>query len=378
MTCEHIKAHDHGGRIAHYIQEFKLRPQDVLDFSANINPMGMSPKGKQAMWEALEQVIHYPDQDNRALKEALAYSFDLDREDILVGNGAAELIYALCRLPGFTGVMVPAPGFSEYTSGARAANLPVAPIYYRQYEDEHRFEVPYMALQAFGAKLANKADGEEGRVIVFLTNPNNPDGSLLDVESTLQVATMLAASGSLLVVDESFIEFTDGSHSLRPYIKSHENLVILHSLTKFYAVPGLRIGSLFANPRIIQNLEGLIPCWSVNSLAQAYTSAALADTEYQESSRAFIQEEGKRLYTAYNALNYIQAYRPTANFMLLHMDHPSLGVNELFERLGREGLFIRKGLNFDGLGEGWFRIAIKDRLANDRLLTRIKNILEAS
>ena len=176
----------------------------------------------------------------------IADVYGIEKDSILLGNGAAELLYAVGRLSGFTGAFVPAPGFSEYQSSMDAANIPVREIFYRQRQNDDGtpyFEVPYLALQTFAAELK----GQDGRIIVFLGNPNNPDGTLLDKQSIKVLAQMLKDANSLLVIDESFIDFIgdeslrDNSHSMRELINQYDNVIIVHSFTKFYAVPGLRL-----------------------------------------------------------------------------------------------------------------------------------------
>ena len=164
----------------------------------------------------------------------IADVYGIEKDSILLGNGAAELIYAVGRLSGFTGAFVPAPGFSEYQASMDAANIPVREIFYRQRQNDDGtpyFEVPYLALQTFAAELK----GQDGRIIVFLGNPNNPDGTLLDKQSINVLAQMLKDANSLLVIDESFIDFIgdeslrDNSYSMRELINQYANVFTDHA-----------------------------------------------------------------------------------------------------------------------------------------------------
>ena len=164
----------HGGNIFKFSHDHKINLSEVTDFSANINLLGPSPKGLEALNERLRYISHYPDVTNDDVMNTIADVYGIEKDSILLGNGAAELLYAVGRLSGFTGAFVPAPGFSEYQASMDAANIPVREIFYRQRQNDDGtpyFEVPYLALQTFAAELK----GQDGRIIVFLGNPNNPD-----------------------------------------------------------------------------------------------------------------------------------------------------------------------------------------------------------
>ncbi len=232
----------HGGNIFKFSHDHKINLSEVTDFSANINLLGPSPKGLEALNERLRYISHYPDVTNDDVMNTIVDVYGIEKDSILLGNGAAELIYAVGRLSGFTGAFVPAPGFSEYQASMDAANIPVREIFYRQRQNDDGtpyFEVPYLALQTFAAEL-------------------NIDESFID-----------------FIGDESL---RHNSYSMRELINQYDNVIIVHSFTKFYAVPGLRIGAVFANPTLIQELRQYIPAWSVNTLAQAYIESALNDT----------------------------------------------------------------------------------------------------
>ena len=314
----------HGGNIFQFAHEQRIEPYEVIDFSANINPLGPSQRGLSALEAQLRYISHYPDATNDDVLNAIADTYGMNKNQIVVGNGAAELLYAICRLPGYTGAFVPAPGFSEYKEALEASRIPVRDIFYRPREDDNGkpyFEVPYLALETFAAELK----GQDGRIIVFLGNPNNPDGTLLDKNHIRTLASMLKDANSLLVIDESFIDFVgndtlqDNEYSMRFLINEFDNIIVVHSFTKFYAVPGLRIGAVFSNPQIIDQLNTFIPTWSVNTLAQAYTEAALNDVEYVKRTKQVLREEQHYMYNALDAITGITVYPPSATFILFHI-----------------------------------------------------------
>lgn len=371
----------HGGNIFQFAHEQRIEPYEVVDFSANINPLGPSQRGLDALNAQLRYISHYPDATNDDVLNAIADTYGMDKHQIMVGNGAAELLYAICRLPGYTGAFVPAPGFSEYKEALEASKIPVRDIFYRPREDDNGkpyFEVPYLALETFAAELK----GQDGRIIVFLGNPNNPDGTLLDKDHIRTVASMLKDANSLLVIDESFIDFVgnnplqDNEHSMRSLVNEFDNIIVVHSFTKFYAVPGLRIGAAFTNKTLITQLQQYIPSWSVNTLAQAYTKAALNDVDYIKRTKQELNEERAFMYNALDAIEGITVYLPSANFILFQVNEEGITANYINEELKKYNMIVRNCDSYVGLTNHWVRIAIKDHDTNIKLVDKLTNILK--
>lgn len=371
----------HGGNIFQFAHEQRIEPYEVVDFSANINPLGPSQRGLDALNVQLRYISHYPDATNDDVLNAIADTYGMDKHQIIVGNGAAELLYAICRLPGYTGAFVPAPGFSEYKEALEASKIPVRDIFYRPREDDNGkpyFEVPYLALETFAAELK----GQDGRIIVFLGNPNNPDGTLLDKDHIRTVASMLKDANSLLVIDESFIDFVgndplqDNEHSIRSLVNEFDNIIVVHSFTKFYAVPGLRIGAAFTNETLITQLQQYIPSWSVNTLAQAYTKAALNDVDYIKRTKQELNEERAFMYNALDAIEGITVYPPSANFILFQVNQEGITANYINEELKKYNMIVRNCDSYVGLTNHWVRIAIKDHDTNIKLVDKLTDILK--
>lgn len=371
----------HGGNIFQFAHEQRIEPYQVIDFSANINPLGPSQRGLDALHTQLRYISHYPDVTNDDVLNAIADTYGMDKQQIVVGNGAAELLYAICRLPGYTGAFVPAPGFSEYKEALEASKIPVRDIFYRFREDDNGkpyFEVPYLALETFAAELK----GQDGRIIVFLGNPNNPDGTLLDKTHIRTVASMLKDANSLLVIDESFIDFVgndplqDNEYSMRSLVNEFDNIIVVHSFTKFYAVPGLRIGAAFTNETLITQLQQYIPSWSVNTLAQAYTKAALNDVDYIKRTKQELNEERAFMYNSLDALEGITVYPPSANFILFQVNQEEITANYINEELKKYNMIVRNCDSYVGLNNDWVRIAIKDHETNIKLVEKLTDILK--
>ncbi|WP_276625264.1 pyridoxal phosphate-dependent aminotransferase [Veillonella magna] len=358
----------HGGNIYKFAAAKGIVPSSVVDFSANINPLGMSAVAKEALIAGVDGCIHYPDPGEESLRRVAANVFGVSADMIYFGNGAAELLYALTRLHTLRKAYVPEPGFSEYREAAGTAGLTVVGYAMKKEscKQGYRFTPDYEYLE-------KQLTEEREPVIVFLGNPNNPDGSLVQPEEVLRLAKAATKTNSLIMVDESFIEFTDSSTSMRSYITTQPQLVVLHSLTKFYAIPGLRLGMLFYGGRAHRDeLTSYIPAWSVNHLAQCYGQAALLDTRYQELSRTTVMTEKEYLHDAFNAFPFIKTSHPSVNFMLCRWLPTTPPIYDIIEYLADKAVLIRDCSTYEGLGTGWFRVAVKDRDANNLLIHYIK------
>ena len=193
---------------------------------------------------------------------------------------------------------------------------------------------------------------------------------------------MLKDANSLLVIDESFIDFAgndtlqDNEYSMRFLINEFDNIIVVHSFTKFYAVPGLRIGAAFSNPLIIEQLNSFIPTWSVNTLAQAYTEAAFNDVEYLKRTKQELREEQGFMYSSLDAIAGITVYPPSANFILFHIDQERITAESINEALKKHNMIIRNCDSYMGLNNQWVRVAIKDHDTNVRLVEKLTDILK--
>ena len=352
----------HGGNVHKASRLLHTSLDQILDFSANINPLGMSSKGLDAVKDALQDVIHYPDPDMTHLYSITSELWNIPKECIVFGNGAAELIYAICRLPQIEGVYVPAPGFSEYSHGAKSCGLPI--VEYPLEFDEHIFSFSY-DLNTMLQDLQ-----QSNHQLVFIGNPNNPCGTLWKQESC-ELFEVCKKNGHYLVFDESFVDFLGDAYSMRNYVKDYDNVIVVHSLTKFYAVPGLRIGAMMANPMIINFIKSHIPSWTVNHLAQIYSEKALQDTDYIQETRAVLKQEKEWLYKKIVQMDVLQCIEPSVNYILCHLDD-QYSLEDMIQHLYHQSILIRDCSHYTGLGPNWFRIAVKTRKQNQQLIQALQ------
>ncbi len=354
-----LKSSRHGGDV------FSLDPAErnkILDFSININPLGLSPKGRKALsryWEI--ETLRYPDVEDRDVIESLSLAYGMDKDTMALGNGATELMYTLLRMVQPKKVLVPAPAFSEYRLSAEAAGAETESFLL---DRDRGFALPMDELEK---KMAPGS-------LLYLGHPNNPDGCLLSKDDFQKVMALAEERESYVVIDESFIDFVGGNLSYRSFVKTYSHLVVIMSLTKFYAVPGLRIGCSFSCPRLTEKLkERLIP-WNVNGPAQLYMTYAAKDREYIKQSRAFCAAERTYFAEKLSEIKGLKVYPGCVNFILLKLTGSIKDAADLQKLLLPKDIFIRQCGNYEGLDDSFFRLAVRTREENDRLLNALKEV----
>jgi threonine-phosphate decarboxylase len=327
--------------------------RDLLDFSQNINPLGAPSGAMEAAQRALrEEADRYPDAGYGRLREALAAYLGVAPAKILPTNGGAEALFlaARCARAG-GGALILEPTFSEYAAAVRAAGLEPIRRVARHREDGFRLD-------------ARALEDLRGVGLVFLCNPNNPTGDSLDRREVLEIAGRVLESGAVLVVDEAFADFAP-EVSVAP--QASEKLYVARSFTKFFGIPGLRLGCLVcADPARVQRFQ---PSWPVNAVAAAAAAAAVADTDFVKTSVAKVARLREELLEGLEALPGITPYPGAANFLLVR------GPEELAGRLARRGVLVRGCEPFLGLGPGYLRVAVRGAEENLRLLAELREEL---
>ncbi|MCE5286462.1 MAG: threonine-phosphate decarboxylase CobD [Pelosinus sp.] len=356
---------EHGGNVHAVWREQKNISEPLCDFSANINPLGLSGSVRQAILAGVENIVHYPDPKAAELKYAISSFYQVAEASITLGNGAVEPIYILCQILRPRSVLITAPTFSEYERAALASGAEIQVLDLAAEEDF--FIDP--------AKIISRLSTVD---MVFIANPNNPTGTLMPSGQLETVIAAAAKTDTLVVVDESFIDFlADGQqYTVKPLLAEYSNLVILQSMTKFYAIPGLRLGFVMASVEITRRLDLAKDPWNVNSLAQAAGIAALADRDYQQASIAYMAEANIALYQALNVLPGIKAFKPSVNFMLLDIKDTGLTAAKLCELSAARNILLRDCSNYRGLSNQYIRTAVKRTEDNTRLVKVLNKITQ--
>lgn len=361
MSREHRPQNSvHGGDRWAAQVKWGIEADQFLDFSASINPLGPSVNCLQTIRDHLQQLAYYPEPSGLVLKSALAEYLHIDRKNIVAANGSAELIYLCTRIYGGKRVIVLAPGFSEYGQGIE--NPCIIRI-------NLNFKEIALPLQEIDGVL-------EAGDLLFIANPNNPTGSLFLREELLQVLELVNARQAKLVLDEAFIDFIrDPNASLRD-ISDQENLIILGSMTKFFAIPGLRIGYALSSRENIIKMEHLLPPWRMNTLALLAGVSALQDHDYIEKTHQLIAEERDFISSELSKIEGLVVYPSQTNFVLVDAGGRGITAEQLQAKLGPEGILIRNCSDFYNLSPYHLRLAVRSRPENQILLQTLRKVLD--
>jgi threonine-phosphate decarboxylase len=349
----------HGGDVYQLARTLGIAPGDLLDFSANINPLGFPPGVNDAVQEALEKIVHYPDRRCLELRQALAAFHGLTPEQILVGNGSTELIYLAARALRPKRGLIVTPAFSEYEQALNAARVPAAFHATGEADDFTLHEVP---------------EPQAGD-LVFVAQPASPSGALLAPELFLQVAARVQAAGAWLLLDEAFVDFVEEA-SFKIHLGQFPGLLILRSFTKFFGIPGMRLGFLLGAPELLAQLGEAQEPWSVNTMAQCMGRACLADEAYRRETRALIQRERQFLFNGLAGLPGLTPFASAVNYLLVKLTRPGASAARLQRQMLAHRIMIRDASNFRGLDERFFRVAVRNREENTRLLKALAECLE--
>ncbi len=348
----------HGGEVYHLARTLGLHPRDLLDFSANINPLGFPPAIPEVIAQTLGNIVHYPDQNCLELRQELAVYHGLAPDQILVGNGSTELLYLTARALAPRRALIVAPAFSEYEQALAAARVPVD------------FQV---TIDAHNFTLTAPPD-PRGADLVFLANPASPSGALLPPELLLETAARLTEAGVHLLLDEAFIDFVEEA-SLKTRLAQFPHLLLLRSFTKFFGIPGMRLGYLLAAPALIRRLAAVQEPWSVNTLAQAMGQACLKDHDFMVRSRALVSRERQYLLNGLQSLPGLAPLPGAVNYLLVKITSPEWTAATLQKALLSRKIIVRDAANFRGLDERFFRLAVRRREENQRLLQTLEQLL---
>jgi adenosylcobyric acid synthase len=348
----------HGGNLREFARRSGREADQLLDFSASINPLGPPEGLRAAISRSIEGLSHYPDPDSQELAEALARRWGATCEQIVVGNGSSELLCALARGLDFTRAVIPVPAYIDYATAVRTAGREVQMLPLPESTD---FAVDWQALDE------TLAAGD----LVVLGQPNNPTGRAFDAGAFRAFAA--DHPGMTFVVDEAFADFMADYQPLAE--RPPANAIVVRSLTKLYAIPGLRLGYTLARPELAQRIRSQLAPWSVNSLAQAAGMVCLADGDYVARSVALVAEQRRRLAAELSRLPGLYVYPSAVNFLLVRVASGTTTAPEIAERVLRAGIAIRTFTADQHLDERFFRVAVRTEAENQRLCESLAEAL---
>ncbi|GBD95809.1 MAG TPA: threonine-phosphate decarboxylase [Nitrospirae bacterium] len=354
---------EHGGNIYKIAEYLGIPEEKLIDFSASINPLGVSEKVKHVIKKELDNLVNYPDPDTQELRKVIARHHDSDPETIICGNGSTELIYLIPRALGPGRVLITAPAFSEYERACTmSCGLRVASC---ELKKEDNFEIkPQKFIEAM-----------KGCDMAFLCNPNNPTGHLLGKTEALGIAEAAKEMRCLLVVDEAFIDFCPEA-SVISDVRDNPYLAVLRSMTKFHAIAGLRIGYGVFHKDLINRIKKFKEPWTVNNLAQKAAIAALDDSSYADETMRLMRDEKQFLEHGFREAG-IEFFPSAANYYLLTPPLEKGGGEMIVANLRQKGILVRDCSNFKGLDGSYIRVAVKSREHNKILLKELLKLCRA-
>jgi threonine-phosphate decarboxylase len=358
----------HGGNIYLLSERLSIAECDIIDFSASINPLGVPASVQSAIRENMRFLFNYPDPHTKRLRLKISEHIGVSAHSIICGNGSTELIYLIARALRPARVLIPEPTFSEYERACKNAGNE---LHVKRYElkRENSFDIkPDEFISAMSGSV-NPAVGTRQSAppcdMVFICNPNNPTGRLIKKEDMLRIASAAKDLRCMLVVDEAFIDFCPGA-TIADEVENNPYLIVLRSLTKIYALSGLRLGYAVLNPSLLHAVKKAKEPWSVNTLAQIAGVVALDDESYRAETYRVIAAQKKYLEEGFRRLG-IYCLPSSVNYYLLQFK----GAQEVMSMLSKKGILVRDCSNFSGLDGSYMRVAVKSERDNTRLLEEI-------
>ena len=336
-----------------------------MDFSVNINPLGIPHSVKEAMSDALSYADRYPDMACSGLKKAISEYFtqqscSIQSEDVIPGNGASELFMAIAHAIKPKKAVLLAPGFFGYEHVLRAVGCDIG---YFLLDEQSDFS-PAARLDALMDMLTDDTD------IFFIANPNNPTGYLADSTFMKQIIGHCKEKHIYVVADECFMGFCEKNYSVLSLLCDYDNLIVVRAFTKLFAIPGVRLGYMLSkNEAVRQKVQRNLPEWNVSVLAQMAGDACIKESEYIKETASYVSGQRRLLSDGLKKLGF-KVYKSDADFILFYSKLP------LYDILLNKGILIRDCSNYVGLSQGYFRVAVKTYDENVRLLKVIGECIE--
>ncbi|WP_026477751.1 threonine-phosphate decarboxylase CobD [Alkaliphilus transvaalensis] len=355
----------HGGNVSEIEKEYGISRKEILDFSANINPLGVPETLKKILVNTISDLINYPDINYDDLKNAIGEKYKLSQDHIYVGNGGVQVIFDFIRAVKPKKSLVVHPTFAEYERALQGVESKIEEYQLKE-ESEFLLNVE---------DLLQKID--EGYDLVVLCNPNNPTGTLTSKEKLKPLMELCQKKGTFLLIDEAFMDFIEAGEeiSLLTDCKDWDHLLITRSFTKFYGIPGLRLGfGVCSHHGVLNQLNKQMIPWTVNTFASNFGKVLLEETSYEDSTYQWLKNEKAYFINELEKLGLFKIYQSSANYIFMKLLNDEIDVKTLREELIKHHILIRDCSNFKGLDNRFLRIAIKDFKANQRMIQALKSV----
>lgn len=362
------KDHFHGSDLEAIERIYHIKKEDIVSFSANVNPLGISYQLRNTLSENLDAITTYPDREYTELRKGIAIYADTQPDNVIVGNGSTELISLFIQTRHPKKALILGPTYSEYE---REITLGGGTTLYYPLREENGFR---MDVSDFCKHLNDQLD------LLVLCNPNNPTSTAITCQEMRRILDVCMQYGIFVMIDETYVEFApEGTHlTAVPLTHYYTNLIILRGTSKFFAAPGLRLGyAITGNQDLIKSINTRKNPWTINSLAEIAGRLMFSDREYIEKTRTLICAERSRLCKLLQTWDSVKVYEPMANFILVRILRSDVTSGDLFDHCIRQGMMIRDCSTFPFLDQEYVRFCIMNPEQNDRLMEAFRMKLEA-
>lgn len=360
------KDHFHGSDLEAIEKCYHIKKEDIISFSANVNPLGISYQLRSTLADNLDAITTYPDREYTALRTCIATYAGTQPENVIVGNGSTELISLFIQTKHPKKALVLGPTYSEYE---REIALGGGTTLYYPLKEEHEF---HMDVEDFCSHLSDQLE------LLVLCNPNNPTSTAITCSQMRRILDACLQYGIFVMVDETYVEFAPEEKDVTsiPLTNYYTNLIILRGTSKFFAAPGLRLGyAVTGNQDLIKAINTRKNPWTINSLAEIAGRLMFPDEKYIRHTRELICGERDRLYNELSTWDSVTVYEASANFILMKIRKPGVTSQDLFDHCIRKGLMIRDCSTFPFLDDHFVRFCVMLPEQNDRLLEAFREVL---
>ena len=359
------KDHFHGSALEKIEEIYHIQKEDITSFSANVNPLGISPLLRDTLSKHLDAITTYPDREYAKLRKSICDYTGAEFDNIIVGNGSTELISLFIQTTHPQKALILGPTYSEYE---REIALEGGQTLYYPLKEEENFQ---MNVEDFCSHLNDSLD------LLVLCNPNNPTSTAISRKEMRRILDRAMQYGISVMVDETYEEFTDAGSKISsiPLTNNYNNLIVLRGISKFFAAPGLRLGyAVTGNPDLLKYINTRKNPWTINSLAEIAGCIMFSDKKYIEKTRALITSERNRLYQLLHTWKHVKVYPSCSNFLLVKILREDVTSEMVFEHCIRKGLMIRDCSTFPFLDNSFIRFCVMSPEKNDELVEALREL----
>lgn len=360
-----VQSSFHGSDIEVIAKKYNRNPAEIIPFGSNVNPLGISPLAREALMEQIDAICAYPERDYATLKKNIASYCQVEPEALVLGNGTSELIRLAMNKLQPKKTMIIGPTYSEYAIAAKMAGSETE-TYMLSHLDDFEFDA---------TRFLNILDGSYD--LLVLCNPNNPTSKCIKKPQLEEVLEQCKDYNIQVLIDETYIEFVQNMEQITavPLTSEFDNIIVLRSVSKFFAAPGLRLGyAVTKNGNFLREASNDAAPWNINAYATV-ASVMFSDEHYMNLTKSLIQSERNLIYSALSARKTIQLFKPEANFILIKLLKEDITASDVFEHCIKKGLLIRDCTDYEGLGDKYIRFCFLKPEQNDAVVSAILEVV---